>query len=96
MFDMKLTFKDVQYHRNGVGGTGFFCAVAHQEGMGDMLITYFPDIPGECCCAVFQINLLPNITFTENSWRGDRYAPAMKKACEEWVENRRKSYQENY
>jgi len=81
----KLEFKNVQYHRNGVSGTGFFCAVAYDpEAEGDMLITYFPDIKGECCCAVYKLDILPDITFGKNSWRGDKYAGKMADAISEY------------
>lgn len=74
-----LKFKDVQYHRNGVSGDGFYCAVATDKENGDMLITYFPDL-GQCACAVYCLSILPNIRFMENSWRGDHYAGAMRQA----------------
>lgn len=79
-----LKFKSVAYHRNGVSGDGFYCAVAYdREAGGDMLITFFPKI-GQCACAVYRINLLPNINFMENSWRGDHYAGPMQKAIVEF------------
>lgn len=82
-----LRFKQVTSHRNGVIGNSFWCAVA-QEHDRDMLITYFPH-PEGCegvgvSCAVYSIELLPDITFGINSWRGDDYVGAMIKAIEEW------------
>jgi hypothetical protein len=80
-----LKFKNVQYHRNGIAGNGFHCAVVHDPevvkdfGDGEMLVTLF-DIEGECCCAVYRLSQLPNINFGENSWRGDRYFYAMTEA----------------
>lgn len=86
-----LKFKQVDYHRNGISGDGFYCAVATDPENGDMLITFFPDI-GQCACAVYKLDLLPNITFMENSWRGDHYSGPMEKAIkafnkqmEEWM-----------
>lgn len=78
----KLKFTQVEYHRNGVGGDGFYCAVATDKENGDMLITFFPDL-GQCACAVYKLDLLPNIKFMENSWRGDHYCEPMKKAIAE-------------
>lgn len=78
-----LRFKQVEYHRNGVSGTGFFCAVAHDKRYGDMLITYFPEGDG-ICCAVYKLELLPDITFGVNSWRGDDYVSQMIKAIDEY------------
>lgn len=81
----KMKFRNVQYHRNGVCGTGFHCAVVYDPavakdfGDGEMLVTYF-EIKNECCCAAYRLSQLPNINFGENSWRGDHYADAMKKA----------------
>ena len=81
-----LKFKDVQYHRNGVSGEGFYCAVATDpEQKGDMLITFFPDVDsGGICCAVYKLSLLPSIKFGVNSWRGDHYATSMKNAVAEY------------
>jgi hypothetical protein len=87
-----LKFKDVQYHRNGISGDGFHCAVAYDpEAEGDMLITYF-DIENHCCCSAFKLSMLPNIRFAENSWRGDCYADRMEKAIEEY----RKQFDKHY
>lgn len=80
-----LKFKAVQYHRNGVSGDGFYCAVAYDpEQEADMLITYFPDL-GQCACAVYRLDMLPNITFGENSWRGDHYAGPMQDAIKSYT-----------
>jgi hypothetical protein len=77
----KFLFKDVEYHRNGITGEGFYCAIANdKEAGGDMLIVYFKEIDKSICCAAFKIDLLPNIQFGINSWRGDRYVSAMKEA----------------
>jgi hypothetical protein len=79
-----LKFKQIDYHRNGVSGEGFYCAVAFdKEQKADMLITYFPEEVG--CCAVYQLDLLPDITFGKNSWRGDVYLPVMKKAIHQYT-----------
>jgi hypothetical protein len=78
-----LKFKDVQYHRNGISGDGFYCAVVKDKENGDMLITYFPEI-GQCACAVYKLDLLPSIAFGINSWRGDNYVHAMNQAIKEY------------
>ncbi len=65
------------YHRNGVGGNGFAVGIV-QEGKDQKVIVCFP---GEGNTAVLDIGLLSsgNITFGENSWRGDVYADAYRK-----------------
>ena len=78
-----LIFKEVAYHRNGVCGDGFHCAVVNDPKIGDMLITYF-EIKDHICCAVYKLSMLPNIRFTENSWRGDHYVDQMRKAIVEY------------
>jgi len=77
----KLRFKAVDYHRNGVSGEGFYCAVARDNTVKkDMLITCFPDVG---YCAVYALDLLPDIRFAHNSWRGDNYEGSMRKAIKE-------------
>ena len=80
-----LRFKNVQYHRNGICGDGFHCAIVTDKKWAktDLLITHF-DIKDHCACAVYQVDLLPNIAFGENSWRGDNYTYSMVKAIKEY------------
>jgi hypothetical protein len=71
----KIIAKD--YHRNGVCGNGFSVGIV-REGKGRKVIVCFP---GEGNTAVLDIGMLAegNVTFGENSWRGDVYADAYRK-----------------
>ena len=72
----------VAYHRNGVGGNGFY-VVLFKEGRGKKASRKV----GVVFCergnvAVFDVDLLAaeNIKFGENSWRGDDYEPELRQA----------------
>jgi hypothetical protein len=84
-----MKVKELAYHRNGVSGLGFYCAIVKAEGR-DMLVVRFAQDgyddgktldqrAGGVVCAAFDIKLLAqgNIKFGENSWRGDHYAEVM-------------------
>lgn len=75
MKSSKLNIKQVEYHRNGVGGLGFVAVLFHDSEVGDdMIATIFPQT-SDIACAVYSIPKLSTggVTFGENSWRGDRY-----------------------
>lgn len=81
------------YHRNGVGGRGFYvCTFTEtgQDSIGKGVAVLFPkeeddrglptfELRGDVECAVFDRELLGqgNITFGQNSWRGDEYAAVL-------------------
>lgn len=78
--------EQVDYHRNGVGGDGFwvvkFLQVADpvdpdcsQSNIPQPMLAVVFDT-GDCSVAVFNRNLLKqdNIDFMENSYRGDYFA----------------------
>lgn len=70
-----LKLIDMDYHRNGVSGVGFYVAIVKSEGE-DMLVVRFPDCDkaaGGVVCAAFNIEKLAQrkIRFIENSYRGD-------------------------
>jgi hypothetical protein len=88
--------KTLTYHRNGVGGLGFYCAIVEDEGR-DMLVVRFVSYDGKgenvvdesvgaIVCAAFDTKLLAdgNITFGENSWRGDHYSDVMDAAIKQY------------
>jgi hypothetical protein len=79
----ELTFEQLEYRRNGVSGDGFYSAVVNDPENGKMLITYFEDI-GQCACAVYKLDILPDISFGINSWRGDCYSDQMAKAIKKY------------
>lgn len=78
------------YHRNGVGGRGFYVVAFDDPENGPMVATVFADTDPEtgllsldwsdgCLVAVFQRERLAEgvIAFGHNSWRGDHYAAAL-------------------
>jgi hypothetical protein len=80
---MKKVIK-IDYHRNGVCGTGFFVVIFNHESDKNMVATIFPEIGS---ISVLKIDLLAkkNIEFGENSWRGDTYEHWLRGECEKWT-----------
>lgn len=80
---MKLTIKEVSWHRNGIGGEGFHAVYFHYSEPGEepkkMLAILFDD-PGQC--AVIQLDQPGEFTvqFGRNSWRGDHFETQLRKA----------------
>lgn len=78
---MKIHYID--YHRNGVSGTGFNVVVFDDKEAGEkkrtMLGIVFPDRGN---CAVFDISLVAkgDVRFFFNSWRGDHYEDDLRTA----------------
>jgi hypothetical protein len=72
---MKL--QQIACHRNGVGGEPFH-AVTFTDDRQNMFATVFEE-PGHI--AVFNRDKLGegNITFGENSWRGDHYEHTLRR-----------------
>lgn len=75
--------ENVQFHRNGVGGEPFY-VVTFTENRHNMMAVIFDstDQPANPRVAVFDRDALAegNITFGENSWRGDTYAAWLEDA----------------
>lgn len=73
-----MKVKYVDYHRNGVGGTGFHVVMFTEEGR-NMLGVVFPE---QGSCAVFDADLIGNgdVRFLHNSWRGDHYEDELRAA----------------
>jgi hypothetical protein len=85
--------KSVDYHRNGVGGKGFYVAIVEDlfgdgGSEGDFLVITFPtqdydgsetEVSDYRYTAAFKMDLLANgeIRFGVNSWRGDRASAAV-------------------
>lgn len=78
---MQLTVRQIQYHRNGVGGAPFYVLRFTDAEEGDMLGVVF-DEPHHV--AVFHLGRLAgrDIGFGSNSWRGDRYEPHLRRAVQ--------------
>lgn len=75
---MTLTLIDHAYHRNGISGVPFDVVRFHDPQAGPMLGVVFRE-PG--CVAVLNLDKLSagDIAFGSNSWRGDRYEPALRR-----------------
>ena len=83
-----LELKSIEYHRNGISGVGFHVAIfsdhnPYGDGKSYTMLGILFDNVDECYCAVFNLKKLAaeNITFGDNSYRGDYYEDAMRK----WV-----------
>lgn len=69
-----------EWHRNGIGGEGFYAVLFDDPENGLMLGVLF-DEPG--CCAVFSVPRLAGpegVLFGQNSWRGDHYEGPLRAA----------------
>lgn len=77
-----LKIKEVAYHRNGISGEGFH-AIHFLDGKNEMVGIVFDEIGR---CAVLQLNQPRAFTvaFGVNSWRGDHYEPALRKAIKNY------------
>ncbi len=75
----------IEYHRNGISGEGFHIVKFTDTENGEMLGIVFPLDKGETWngrVAIFQQDLLAqgNVTFGQNSWRGDNYEGELRAA----------------
>lgn len=81
---MKMGLQNIKvdYHRNGIGGEGFYPCTFEWEDHRMVAIVF--DEP--TYCAVLDIDMLAmgNITFSSNSWRGDNFEPELRDAIEAW------------
>ncbi len=80
---MQIFAQSIQRHRNGISGAPFHAVVFLDPEEGLMLGVVFER---EYYVAVLNIGKLSlgNITFGENSWRGDRYEESLRKAIALW------------
>lgn len=89
----EIAIKEIAYHRNGVGGNGFYVILfTSKEGCdsGNMMAIVF-DEPGSV--AVLNTDLLAkgDIAFMSNSWRGDWFEGALRDAIKDkQIEDERK------
>jgi hypothetical protein len=89
--EAKLTIESVAHHRNGIGGEPFDVVLFTDPEQGPMVAIVFgaPDedveAPFNPRVAVLQREMLTqgNVTFGENSWRGDQYADRLYAAIRE-------------
>jgi hypothetical protein len=78
---MKTNIIAIAHHRNGIYGAPFRAVLFEDSGPeGSRKLAIVFDEPHHC--AVLDIAKLAagDITFGSNSWRGDNYEPALRKA----------------
>jgi len=81
--DDKLKVTDIAYHRNGVCGNGFVVVTFdYKDSIYHNMMAVLFEEPGNC--AVFDMDLFPNIKFAENSWRGDYFEDVLRKEIVKW------------
>jgi hypothetical protein len=75
----------IDHHRNGIGGAPFDVVLFEDEGPqgSHKLAVVFGE---QYHCAVFDVTKLSagDIAFGSNSWRGDAYEGALRKAIKAW------------
>jgi hypothetical protein len=71
----------IAHHRNGVGGAPFDLVLFH-DASGRKLGILF-DAANHCCVLDVARLAAGDIAFGSNSWRGDDYEPALRKAVEQ-------------
>lgn len=77
-----IKVKDVQHHRNGVAGTGFWVVLFGKDGRNYVATAFDGE---ERCIATLDVDLLfqNNIKFGENSWRYEEFADDVLNAIKE-------------
>jgi len=90
-----MRIKEIAYHRNGIGGEGFY--VVYFTARGPCKVrnkTFYAilfDTVGQCA-VLGQAELAEGtIAFGKNSWRGDDFEPDLRKAIADWETNRTRS-----
>ena len=78
---MQLTILHLAFHRNGICGAPFHAVVFEGDGPEPSVkLGIVFDAPDHV--AVLDVTLLAagDVAFGSNSWRGDRYEPALRAA----------------
>lgn len=78
--------QEVAYHRNGVGGEGFHVVrfTAREDDQVHHMVGIVFDGVGQCAVLDVHQTAAGNIAFGQgNSWRGDVYEAALRRAIEE-------------
>jgi len=72
--------EQIAYHRNGVSGNGFHAVLFKAKDGGHKMLSIVFDEPGSV--AVIDLELIPEhgVTFGQNSFRGDNFAPELRDA----------------
>lgn len=85
--EIKVTIVQASWHRNGISGIGFYAILFDDAEQGRMIASLFDEAG---YCAVYKVDELAkgNTLFARgNSWRGDRYADALRPALEKYLES---------
>jgi hypothetical protein len=77
----KLTPTALDYHRNGISGAPFH-VLLFRDGQSLKLGIVFEQ-PGHCAVLDVQKLAEGDIAFGSNSWRGDWFEPALRRAIRE-------------
>lgn len=82
---MKIKVTDIDYHRNGISGEGFWAvAFDWKDGMYTrrMVAAVFGG-PGQVAVLDAELASERDVTFGSNSWRGDHFETFLRLAIEE-------------
>jgi len=83
--DVNVTIVSASYHRNGIGGLGFYAILFDEAEHGRMIASLF-DQPGACAVYTLEGLNAGNIMFAHgNSWRGDVYEEVLRPALEVYL-----------
>lgn len=85
---MQLNIIDASFHRNGIGGVGFYAILFDDAEQGRMIASLFDE---SGYCAVYNVDELAkgNVAFAQgNSWRGDRYEAELRPLLKEFLEKK--------
>lgn len=82
--------QEISYHRNGIGGEGFYAVRflwCVDRGPENFIATVFD---GQGQCAVLSLDRVEEhgVAFGRNSWRGDHVEGRLRKAIDESATNR--------
>lgn len=82
---MRIHIESIASHRNGISGATFFVILFEDAEEGKMLGIVFRE---KYHVAVLHRDKLAAciIAFGQNSWRGDQYEPALRRAIEEHLQ----------
>ena len=83
---MDLNIVSASFHRNGIGGEGFYAIIFDDAEHGRMIASLFDEAG---YCAVYKISEIEkgNIGFAMgNSWRGDMYESELRPLLKEFMD----------
>jgi hypothetical protein len=78
----KLTPTAIDYHRNGIGGAPFH-VLLFRDGQSLKLGIVFEQ-PSYCAILDVEKLVKGDIAFWSNSWQGDQFEPALRRAIRKY------------